>query len=240
MLIDVLVVLQFFLLQILIVLFQPLPGAGCDLLLFLVFGRGAWGSASLRPPFAAGALTTSAATGTPPAAATGVTVFPFIGLAIARGALGSLSHRRLIDIDVVQPREEVLALQIGVQIDLPIQIEIELRLSRLLAATTFARRRRGSLLTPGRSASLITSRLTAAFVAAAMLATRTTSRSSLIPAAAVSSPATAAVPVTAGAIIVPLPGTLFLFRRSRRCRFDLQIIVEVQRGDLGPRLDIVV
>jgi len=237
MLIDVLVVLQFFLLQILVVLFQALPGAGRDLLLFLVFGRGARGSASRRPPFATGALATSAATATSPAAATGVAVFPFFRLAIARGALGRFSHRRLIDIDIVQPGEEILALQIGVQIDLPVQIEIELRLPRLLAAATpFARRRRRSLLATRGSAALVPSRLTAAFVAPAMLAART----SFVPASAVSSPATAAIPITAGAIVVPLAGTLFLFRRSGRCRFDLQIIVEIQWGDCRPRFDVVV
>lgn len=153
--------------RLVVVLFQPLTGAGGNLVLFVLVDIGNGRSGARGSFFARGALgaATTAATATPTTARIPLLTTRVLHAASSRGAIGSLAGGGFLHVDVVDPRQDIILLQIGIQV----QIKVKFALARLLAAdfiaTRFFSTRRTVVATRSRWALVPTCRWRAFFAA---------------------------------------------------------------------------
>lgn len=125
-----------------VVFLQSLPSAGGNLILFVVSaGSGGCGGTLLS----GGAVAPAAATPATPAPATPF-VLVLLFAAGTSGTLGKLTSGKYVHIDLFDPREDFVKLQIGVQI----QVQIEIRLANDIATWFFAARLFTARLFPAR------------------------------------------------------------------------------------------
>ena len=124
--------------HVLVVLFQPLPGAGGNSVLFFLVDFGRRSRRTGGTIVAGLAISTASATAASATAAAGIPLFTsrIFDAAGPCRTIGGFCRGSFVQVDVVDPRQTVILLQIGIEV----QIAIEFTGPRLLSANFIASR----------------------------------------------------------------------------------------------------